>query len=231
MRPYNILYSGPSREQWARIRRKAQLVTASVVPNIIPGYARIGPGGTPYNTPEDEWEKLTGRAKPFNGNAHTEAGEFFEGPNMKYFSYLTGVPTRHLPYTILQSTQAPWLGASPDGFYCFTPWGNYTTRLHQIITGLPDNLPSGLGLVEMKNQEKTQLGAWKGDTPPPYYWAQVQCQLYVMGLRYGLLISKLGAATLKGYYIERDSAFHEYMVDTAKEFYNKVQADAWEETA
>lgn len=153
-------------------------------------------------------------------------GSYSEQHNMQAFSDITGLPVQ--PHNgFYESKATPLLASTLDGFV----WPS-----EALEEGAIDPLPlgalkqgtwyddfwaelylfgEGVGIIEMK--QTSRVGEWTKRVPE-YYWAQVQMQLYVTGLRWAIICAKIGAADMRFHVVVPDEFFIEAMVDEAHKF-------------
>ncbi len=92
---------------------------------------------------------------------------------------------------------------------------------------LPDFMDSirmrrGLGLIEMKNTEAWFRKNWV-DGAPDHYYIQLQHQLLVLGLDWGVLVAKVGAGDMIAHIYDADRKLHEEIKTDAAEFWKEVE--------
>lgn len=153
-------------------------------------------------------------------------GRMDDAHNMRKFCDALGFRYRQA-HTMVESTQCEGLACTLDGLVINNPnkfpepliskdfksWGY---SLKEDV-----NLMSGIGVLEMKQTEAWWHKDWK-DVPPAYYELQVQTQLYVTGLSWGVLACQIGAAMFKAFLIEADPDVHREIEVKVKEFWNEV---------
>lgn len=215
--------------QWHDERR--QLVTASDVSVLVgaaPEYWDPVAKKVVSKTKADLVADKRGESKAWVGNRHTWWGSFLEATNAQGFAALTGARIR-LSGALLRSKATPTLGATLDGLVRapraseklsrqLVEWGwseDQIDRLSRLVV-------EGLGVLELKNTERSQLKEWHGNQVPLHYWWQVQAQMYVTGLRWGLAVAKVGAADMRCTLIEADDMAQMYCVDMVEEFSQEV---------
>jgi len=86
-----------------------------------------------------------------------------------------------------------------------------------------DNL--GTGLIEVKNTSGWNMKYWKGDDSPEHYRVQVQCQLYVSGLKWAVLCPKIGSADIMPKLILPKPEFHLRLEEEVAKFWKEVSDD------
>lgn len=85
---------------------------------------------------------------------------------------------------------------------------------------------SGLGVLEAKQSDgwKKQVEEWT-EGCPAYYEIQVQTQLYVTGLSYGVIFCRLGVADMRAHVILPDRFLFEEMEEAVDKFWKVVGAE------
>jgi putative phage-type endonuclease len=185
-------------------------------------------GMCPWSNRDDVLRRKVSRSDDFKATRNMWWGSELEQFNMEMFTKITGIRTRSCN-AFLRSTKERRIAATIDGF-ALRPRKDY--EVLDIATKVPwaDDLRaqlakrSGLGLIEMKNTE-----AWFGkkwhEAPPMHYVIQLQQQLYVTGLDWGILCGKLGAGDMIAYLIDADPFLHTEMEEDARSIWKEISDD------
>jgi putative phage-type endonuclease len=164
-------------------------------------------GLSKFLSPMDVWSDKVGLAEPRAELERMKWGKRLQRPIAEGYAEET---RRTLidpgPYTLLRSVRYPWLVASPD--YLLAP-----------TTDRP-----GRGTLDVKNSSVFMRQDW-ADEPPLVYQIQVQQQLLVTGLTWGVLAALLGGQEL----VYTDLAVHDgaraWLLEDLDRFWRLVQAE------
>ena len=183
-------------------------------------------GRCPWSDRDDVIRRKISRSDDFTPTRNMWWGSELESFNMKMFTKITGIRTRSCN-AFVKSTVTPLLAATIDGF-ALRPRVEYETVDLALKVNWADHMRdslrcrSPLGLIEMKNTE-----AWWGKkwhiAPPEHYVIQLQHQLYVLGLDWGILCAKIGAGDMVAYLIDSDPFLHDEIVADAVSVWNEVK--------
>jgi hypothetical protein len=194
---------------------------------------------------DNEFEEISdiGKEKEFSDNAKRSMawGSACEQANMDTLFRGTGASYRHLNL-FLESSVEPRLGATLDGLLRpgkglkedrFVELCSRKKPARKFVSDLQAHVGT-CGVIEMKQSDwrswdseynKKKLKQWTEDCPPMYYW-QVQTQLLVTGLDWGVIVCRLGAADWRGHVILADAFAHEEILTAVEEYYaNRVRED------
>ena len=188
-------------------------------------------GASPWQTKEQYLDSKL-HPKEFVPTQNMLHGRFDEQHNMKKFEWITGLKTRSTNL-FMASTRWPELASTIDGVVTrpvheYTPDPRVTKTLWpmQLRQTLLLEAKGRVGLIEMKQTE-----VWYGrkewlnpSEPPRHYQLQLQAQLHVTGLHWGILCARVGAAGMMAFYVERDDSneFVGELVETIYEFRSVV---------
>lgn len=167
-----------------------------------PGAYRIGAsavgaclGMSPYMTPTDVWQQhQPGYIQPEPSPAMLD-GIAWEPIALSLYAARLGQPIINEPHTIHQHPEAPWLGATLDGWMdADTICEVKTDRRHGAAEAWPADG------TEVRDVDLADADACP---VPPHYWLQVQAQLACSGAqvchlvvclpRYGLIMPEMRA--------------------------------------
>lgn len=195
-------------------------------------------GAHPYTDWDTVVREKAKRASDFHGNRQTWWGQWCEKSNMQAFSTITGLRSRHSGL-LLRSTKAPELTATLDGLVARRVSDAVMQEIpvkdpDQIRTFLQDlqseasfsDLPP-VGVLEMKQTSTFSRKYW--NKPPErdgnlaMFWYQVQQQLFVSGLTWGVLCGRVGVADMVCHLVLADTDFHEELQQRAKDFWQEVE--------
>ena len=183
-------------EAWLRERKQG--IGSSDAPAIL--------GESNWDSPYSLWARKTGTDVP--SKEETEAmrwGHLLEEPIAQEVAERTGFevydPGEH---TIFTSDDWPVARATPDRFIHKDPEGK------------------DMGLLEIKTANAMTLKEWY-DAPPMYPMIQLQHQMMVTGLTWGILAVLVGGQTLLYDEYERDDEFCKRLLAREKEFWAHVQ--------
>ncbi len=182
-------------------------------------------GRCPWADREDIIRRKVTRSDGFKATRNMWWGSELERFNMEMFTKISGIRTRSCN-AFLRSTKNPLIAATLDGF-ALNPRKDYDTLdiaikkpwAHDLRAVLRNR--SGLGLIEMKNTEAWFAKKWY-EEPPEHYVIQLQQQLYVTGLDWGILCAKLGAGDMIAYLIDADPLLHEEMEIDANAIWKEI---------
>lgn len=82
----------------------------------------------------------------------------------------------------------------------------------------------GIGILEIKNTYGWSIKKKWVDDLPAYYWAQVQCQLWLLDLQWGVLCPKVGYCDIVPRLILRDPDFAGFAEKEIDRFWRDVEA-------
>lgn len=173
-------------------------------------------------------EKRSGVPRTFTPTRRMYWGTLCERSNMQLFAKSVGIQVRPTN-ALLQSTRNARVGSTLDGI-CRIP---RTRREPDIgfaelcgnqshVAGFFDDIAEYAGRVGVIELKQTDwLGDWKSG-PPLYYLVQVQTQLYVTGLDFGLLVARVGASDMRAFVIEPDPFLFDEMDEAVTQFWKEV---------
>lgn len=184
-------------------------------------------GRCPWADRNDILRRKISRSDDFTPTRNTWWGTELEVFNMEMFTKITGIRTRSCN-AFARSTETPLLAATIDGF-ALRPRVEYETVDLALKVNWADHLReelrerSSLGLIEMKNTEAWWGKKWH-EAPPEHYVIQLQHQLYVLGLDWGILCAKIGAGDMIAYLIDSDPLLHDEIIQDAQDIWKEVQS-------
>lgn len=227
VRPYEVIKCRDE-EHWLQERHKR--VTGSDVASLF---------GEGYLSHE---ELLSQKRAPFppkvKVSRYMQWGSECEVDNMRIFCTYAGMPFRHTNM-FLSSTLDKRLGSTLDGLAAVprrfdpSPLGTLLSTPKRALEGILEPLralPGGeIVLLEMKQAELPHWDYQKAKEKlerlsegPGRYFYQVQCQLLVTGLRYAIVVIRIGAADMRFHVVEADQLVHEEILDANEEFWSLV---------
>lgn len=217
MRSYNFVCR-TSDDIWLEERHKR--ITGTEVGVIL--------GNSKFKTRD---ELLAEKVNPFGPDEFRPTrnmlhGTFFETPNARLFSTITGARVRHAP-VFLESRTNPEIGTSLD-FLVRAPQCDDRSKADYVSgSWFPAFLAAfrrlrGLGILEMKNTEAWNKKEWESACPT-YYHDQVQTQLFVLGLKWAVIAAKIGAADMRMHIIEADPFYHSHIVSEVRKFRQEIE--------
>lgn len=164
-------------------------------------------GLSKFLSPMDVWSDKVGLAEPRAELERMKWGRRLQRPIADGYAEET---RRTLidpgPYTLLRSIRYPWLVASPDYFL------------------MQHDASAGPGTLDVKNSSVFMRQDWT-EEPPLAYQIQVQQQLLVTGLTWGVLAVLLGGQQL----VYADLAVHAgaqaWLLEDLEKFWGLVQAE------
>lgn len=201
-------------------------------------------GKNPFDTREDLKESFRGRENSVELNRKMIWGMRMEEPNMRIFEEMYGSCIVHPTNSFYRRGN---IGATLDGLVVllpeplkrdcnllFTSATSYADKAFKAIEQF-HGTENSVGLIEMKQtalnyysrregKYVTNLETW-GKEPPEYYWVQVQAQLYVTGLPWGLLCGRLGAADMRIHTIFPDPNFWKEMEREVETFFDELEIE------
>ena len=159
-------------------------------------------------------------------------GSHDESGNMAAASEILGIPmARH--QHLVKNYSWEFLAATPDGIAV----GDVLLPTNYTGTSVPKqwemareriaDAGGGVGVVEMKNTSPFRArgggaSAWY-DYPPDYYRVQVQFQLHILEMEWGLLVGKLNGNDMSVHFLRKDPAFAEVMDELDNTFRGWVE--------
>lgn len=206
---YRIGHFEEGSPEWEEVRRGK--ITATRIPAIL--------GWSPWESRFSLWHRMAGTVDaPRRQSDEMWWGTFMEDVIASWWK------EKH-PDRIAEwggtwaHDEHDWAVANPD--YIVTATG-----------GAPD------GVLEIKNSRAYgQWGAPGTDEVPRHYWAQVQWQMYVVGVPYAVVAVSVGGAPPVEYRVERDEGAIGFMVEDALVFLDSIEQgkapplDSHEETS
>lgn len=170
-------------------------------------------GKSPWETADSYIESKL-NPKPFRVTQNMYHGRFDEEHNMRKFSWMTGVRTKNVNFFVANS-DLPECASTIDGIAMIPekrvdldPDLTKGTWREEMFDSFDMDAVGRFGLIEMKQTE-----VWYGRKswiqaaePPEHYWYQVQMQLHVSAYRWAMLVARVGAAGMRGFFIERDDS-------------------------
>ena len=172
-------------------------------------------------------EKREPNPPKFWMNNYAWHGSFDEENNMRKFSKITGIRSRSCNY-YMRSTIHPVLSCTIDGL-CVAPGD----RPDRIVTAAVAKGPSGgkwpkglveevrelggVGILEMKQTQGKNRHTWT-ESAPRHFVAQVQTQLFVTGLKWGVVACQLGSYDMIAHVILADKEFADNLSTVCDDF-------------
>jgi putative phage-type endonuclease len=156
-------------------------------------------GLSPWSTPLQVWLWKTGREGPAPQNEAMVIGQALEDPVARLWTRRTGNRVRRVQ-SFLAHPERRWQIALLDRVTSHDP----------------------LEIVEIKVSGRAE--DWRGGDLPPAYWAQVQHQLAVTGLRRARLVALVGTR-LEERLIEAVPSWQEDLRELEWEFWRHVEED------
>lgn len=154
--------------------------------------------------------------KRLEPNRKMQYGDYLEDVNMDIFGLWTGRRTRQVRAMVaLEGTR---LAATLDGL---TTGSNVRVDSLWSSGPLPEER-DGIGVLEMKNSEIYMLKKWEPDAPEMYQ-VQLQAQLLVTGLPWGVCCAKLGAADMRAYTYDADAWLQEDILEEVERFWEELE--------
>jgi predicted phage-related endonuclease len=210
-----LCHSGDS--GWLTMRHT--FLTASAVPTWLGQTAK-------WATKEDLIiEKRAPELPTFRDTVNMWWGRNCEADNRRMFSLITGLPS--VPeHGMFQSKRWPHISATLDAL-CLSDGVQEPDLAGTKDPSWVDKLRSSVlstgtfGLLEMKQTECWYGKEWAAGAPINY-WTQLQAQLYVTGLPWGILACRIGAAGMIAYFYERDESFAGTLEEVHNEFIHEV---------
>lgn len=143
-------------------------------------------------------------------------GSFDEENNMRAAQEMLGLPMARYQW-LVSSDKWEFLACTPDAIAI----GDMLVPPNVSVTSVPKQVEwtrerikdvGGAGVVELKNTAtpfKPRVGGPRNwfDVVPEYYRVQVQFQLHIMDVKWGVLVGKLGGNDMSCHFIRRDDAF------------------------
>lgn len=212
-RPFRRIITD-SEAAWLEARKG--YITASDVAALV--------GANPYKRREDVIAEKSGLGEERETTAAMYWGIKSEAVILSGFSEITGVRLRHRNWLLVRDDAR--VAATLDGL-CFVGRGprNPRGRAKSSFCVWPgDTLRDGMGLgvIDAKCVASRNRSLWNKPTPPEIYWWQIQAQLYVTGLDYGVLVAKVDAAEVYAHVIERDAGAAEEILNAAKSAWREI---------
>jgi len=177
------------------------------------------------------YEKATGKREDLSTNRYVWWGSKSEQHIVEAVGELTGCETT-LSGSLFESTRQPRLGATLDGYITVPQRGSLSRDLLWAASGhwapafLADleDLRGTRGALEVKNIS-TFSKKIVATGPPPGYVLQVQTQIFVRGLDFGVLAVKVGASDLRAFVIRADASLHDRICYEVTEFWKGIEND------
>lgn len=164
-------------------------------------------GLSKFLSPMDVWTDKVGLAEPRAELERMKWGKRLQRPIADGYAEET---RRTLidpgPYTLLRSVRYPWLVASPDYFL------------------MQHDASAGPGTLDVKNSSVFMRQDWSEEPPLPYQ-IQVQQQLLVTGLTWGVLAVLLGGQELMYADLVVHAGARAWLLEDLEKFWRLVQAE------
>ena len=200
------------------LKERTRVVTGSWIAALM--------GMNPWKSRQDAIDHIRGNGKPFVPSRHSWWGSQMEVANMRCWSLMTGLEASPVNAffaagpvgsTIDGVILEPHSGLEgvPLGTSAKTYWTKTMEALREACEGNEEPF-----LIEMKQTSEKYLKDW-GKQPPDSYWAQLQLQLHLTGLRYGFLVARVGASDMRHHLVKRDDLWVEEAVEAAQEILNE----------
>ena len=169
-------------------------------------------GANPWRSAYDVWLEKTGRVEPFAGNEATRAGDLLE-PAIIQYAIETLKPLHAKRGVELVSEDHDFITATLDAEF----WFNLEDCC--IVEGKSGGVCSPLDYDAWGEPETDEI--------PEYYMVQVQHQMFVAGKRYqfAAVPSLLPPRGFMMYYVPRDEALIEAIVERELKFWEHVKSD------
>lgn len=166
-----------------------------------------------YKSEIDLWLQKLGRKteeeRELEWEYRLQAGHDAEPRLRKYFMDKTGHKVHNRNATLVNS-QIEWATCNPDGIVT-------------LAYDIPGAEKGDRGLLEIKTASHWAGQEWKDDLIPDKYFAQVQWQLFVTGLKFAYIVFESDYFPREPYLVQRDDEQIEYMVDKATKFIEHVK--------
>lgn len=159
-------------------------------------------GLSPWQTPFQEWLRLSGR-EPFEGDERTELGHALEEPIARLAADKLGL--KNLAKVESSTLVDDWGIATPD----FE--ARDSSRQAQVV-------------LEIKNVSFRVAHHWdvySSTGYPEYLWAQVQMQLHATGLRYGAIGALIGGTGPYVWELEYDPQFADGLMKLGRRWWKR----------
>lgn len=158
-------------------------------------------GESRFKTPLQLWLEKTGKVEmpDLSKNQNVRMGNILEQVVADLFTEETGKVVR----------QAPKGYTHPEYDYM-------VAHIDRIITGTDE-------LLECKTCNAFKKEEWEDNNIPDEYILQVQWYLGITGRKKGYIAVLIGGVDFKYQVVEADPTLFSYMVECAKDFWNKVQ--------
>lgn len=175
------------------LRARHKGIGASDAPIIL--------GVSPWESPYSLWLSKINPVIDFDGTMRMRIGSMQERSIAEMYAEFHGAKLSNPgKYTIYQHPEYPWMLATPDRFQ-----------------------DDGAGAVEIKNVDRFKAKDWADGACPLMYEIQVQHQLAVTGLDYGVIVALIGGNDLQVRRIERNDRLINAMIPKLERFWNCVQ--------
>lgn len=162
-------------------------------------------GMSPWSSPIQAWQELTGRRAPFAGNEATRWGTILEPVIRAVYVETFGV-TVHVPPTSLFHRNLPWLSATPDGIVLAAD-GSWQYVAPQV-----------------KNVGLRQSDRWE-DGPPTEYYVQAVVEMAVTDLPRLDFAVLVGGQDFRTFTVERDLDVEASVIEACSTFWEHVTSD------
>lgn len=182
----------------------------------------------PYKTTDDVVAvKATGQ-DDFTGNALTWMGSAREANNIDIWGRCAGVQPRSdvdPGHTLLVSNEYPHLACTLDAWWAGDRERTAPRELWVDRPLNPDALPYPIEAKNVRSRSRSHWVKFRPGDPKSrlyHYWAQVQLQLLVTDMPFGVLFACVDAAEVYSHIIEADPAYHERLIAGAKALLDRV---------
>lgn len=162
-------------------------------------------GASKWRTPMQVWAAKTGYVSDFSDEDAPEYiywGTVLEPIVIAEYSKRTG----HKTFgggELLRSQKYAFMSATCDSF----------------IEAIDER---GTGILEIKTTSSYMADQWR-DEPPPHVQTQVQHQLAVTGLQWGVIAVLLGGQQYRQYAVERNNKFCDWLIEQERAFWELVE--------
>lgn len=185
---------GMTPEQWWRAQCSG--IGSSDVPALL--------GLSPWSSPLQVWLQKTGREGPKPATEAMRIGQALEDPVARLWASSSGRKVRRVQ-AFLAHPERRWQVALLDR-----------------VTSSGGEPGRELEIVEIKVSGRTD--DWRSGDLPPAYWAQVQHQLAVTGLRVAHVVALVGTR-LEERLVEAVPSWQEDLLEVEREFWRHVEED------
>jgi len=156
-------------------------------------------GANKYASGLDVWRDKVGLKEAEPDNRFTKAGRFLEPAIAEWFEEETGLDTFNPgDYSIFWDREHPPLACTPDRII------PEPSQVMKEACGLEGT--EGDGVLEIKTASQYLVDEW-GTEPPLHYQIQVQHQLGVLGLSWGIIAVLVGGNDFRWFVVKKNDNF------------------------